>query len=30
MRTLAEWKPHERTLMGWPRQVELWGEALAK
>jgi agmatine deiminase len=22
----AEWAPHERTLMAWPRRRELWGE----
>jgi agmatine deiminase len=22
----AEWAPHERTLIGWPCRVELWGE----
>jgi agmatine deiminase len=30
MRTAAEWEPHERTLMGWPCRVELWGEMLAQ
>jgi agmatine deiminase len=24
----AEWAPHERTLMAWPRRVELWGAQL--
>ncbi|MHB8694617.1 MAG: agmatine deiminase family protein [Solirubrobacteraceae bacterium] len=24
----AEWEPHERTLMGWPCRVSLWGETL--
>jgi agmatine deiminase len=24
----AEWAPHERTLMGWPTRVALWGEVL--
>ena len=28
MRTPAEWEPHERTLMGWPCRVELWGATL--
>ncbi|MGI8505292.1 MAG: agmatine deiminase family protein [Solirubrobacteraceae bacterium] len=28
MRTPAEWEPHERTLMGWPCRIELWGEAI--
>ncbi len=28
MRTPAEWEPHERTLMGWPCRVALWGETL--
>jgi agmatine deiminase len=28
MRTPAEWEPHERTIMGWPTRVELWGETL--
>lgn len=28
MRTPAEWEPHDRTLMGWPCRVELWGETL--
>src|SRR6516225_7155559 len=26
----AEWAPHERTLMGWPCRVELWGPMLAR
>ena len=30
MRTPAEWEPHERTLMGWPCRVQLWGETLAQ
>ena len=30
MRTPAEWEPHERTLMGWPCRVELWGETIAQ
>ncbi|HWE14207.1 MAG TPA: agmatine deiminase family protein [Solirubrobacteraceae bacterium] len=28
MRTPAEWEPHERTLMGWPCRLELWGAAI--
>jgi len=28
MRTPAEWEPHERTLMGWPCRLELWGETI--
>ena len=24
----AEWEPHERTIMGWPCRVELWGETI--
>ena len=24
----AEWEPHERTLMGWPCRIELWGETM--
>jgi agmatine deiminase len=28
MRTPAEWEPHERTIMGWPCRLELWGETL--
>jgi agmatine deiminase len=28
MRLPAEYEPHERTLMGWPCRVELWGETL--
>jgi agmatine deiminase len=28
MRTAAEWEPHERTVMGWPCRVELWGPTL--
>lgn len=24
----AEWAPHERTLMAWPRRFELWHDAL--
>ncbi len=30
MRTPAEWEPHERTLMGWPCRLELWGEMIAQ
>ena len=30
MRTPAEWEPHERTLMGWPCRVELWGDTLSR
>jgi agmatine deiminase len=28
MRFPAEWEPHERTLMGWPCRLELWGETI--
>ena len=28
MRYPGEWEPHERTIMGWPCRVELWGETL--
>lgn len=28
MRLPAEWEPHERTLMGWPCRLELWGETI--
>jgi agmatine deiminase len=28
VRTPAEWEPHERTIMGWPCRVELWGETM--
>ncbi|HWE11682.1 MAG TPA: agmatine deiminase family protein [Solirubrobacteraceae bacterium] len=28
MRTPAEWELHERTLMGWPCRLELWGAAI--
>jgi agmatine deiminase len=28
MRTPAEWERHERTIMGWPCRIELWGETL--
>jgi agmatine deiminase len=24
----AEWEPHERTLMGWPCRLDLWGKTL--
>ena len=30
MRFPAEWEPHERTLMGWPCRLELWGETLTQ
>ena len=30
MRFPAEWEPHERTIMGWPCRLELWGETLAQ
>ncbi len=30
MRTPAEWEPHDRTLMGWPCRVGLWGETMAQ
>jgi agmatine deiminase len=30
MRLPAEWEPHERTLMGWPCRLELWGETIAQ
>ncbi|HEY5428852.1 MAG TPA: agmatine deiminase family protein [Solirubrobacteraceae bacterium] len=30
MRTPAEWEPHERTLMGWPCRVDLWGETISR
>jgi agmatine deiminase len=30
MRLPAEWEPHERTLMGWPCRLELWGETLER
>jgi agmatine deiminase len=30
VRTPAEWEPHERTLMGWPCRVALWGETMAR
>lgn len=26
----AEWAPHERTLMAWPRRRELWGPAIGR
>jgi agmatine deiminase len=28
MHTAAEWEPHERTLMGWPCRVEVWGATM--
>lgn len=28
MRTPAEWESHDRTLMGWPCRIELWGTEL--
>jgi agmatine deiminase len=28
VRMPAEWEPHERTLMGWPCRLELWGETI--
>jgi agmatine deiminase len=28
MRYPGEWEPHERTIMGWPCRLELWGETL--
>jgi agmatine deiminase len=28
VRTPAEWEPHERTIMGWPCRVQLWGETM--
>ena len=28
MRTPAEWEPHERTVMGWPCRLELWGDTI--
>jgi agmatine deiminase len=28
MRFPGEWEPHERTIMGWPCRLELWGDAL--
>ncbi len=28
MRAPAEWEPHERTLMGWPCRLELWGATI--
>ena len=28
VRTPAEWEPHDRTLMGWPCRLELWGETI--
>jgi agmatine deiminase len=28
MRYPGEWEPHERTIMGWPCRLDLWGETL--
>ncbi|HTW11963.1 MAG TPA: agmatine deiminase family protein [Solirubrobacteraceae bacterium] len=28
MRFPGEWEPHERTLMGWPCRLALWGQTL--
>lgn len=28
MRMPAEWEAHERTVMGWPCRLELWGSAI--
>ena len=28
MRTPAEWEAHERTVMGWPCRLELWGDTI--
>jgi len=30
MRHPAEWEPHERTIMGWPCRLELWGETIER
>jgi agmatine deiminase len=30
MRTPAEWEPHERTIMGWPCRLDLWGETIGQ
>jgi agmatine deiminase len=30
MRYPGEWEPHERTIMGWPCRLELWGETLTQ
>jgi agmatine deiminase len=30
VRLPAEWEPHERTLMGWPCRLELWGSELER
>jgi len=30
MRFPAEWERHERTLMGWPCRLDLWGETLVQ
>jgi agmatine deiminase len=26
----AEWAPHERTIMGWPCRLEIWGDQLGQ
>jgi agmatine deiminase len=28
MRLPAEWEPHERTIMGWPCRLALWGDLI--
>jgi agmatine deiminase len=30
LRMPAEWEPHERTIMGWPCRLELWGETIER
>lgn len=30
MRFPGEWEPHERTIMGWPCRLELWGETITQ
>jgi agmatine deiminase len=30
VRLPAEWEPHERTLMGWPCRLSLWGSELPR
>jgi agmatine deiminase len=30
LRLPGEWEPHERTIMGWPCRLELWGTTLAQ
>jgi agmatine deiminase len=30
VRMPAEWEPHERTLMGWPCRVSLWGPTIER